>query len=345
MRSNPQIREEFAKYLVELDSKFRIEIPSIRELLTGPLFDSLYTEHDILKKTLSDGTQFEFLYRSKIAQEFAMCFPESPDHVWEPQTTKLLLELAGCASTVVVGGAYFGDHVIPIAKRIAARGGVVHAFEPNDSQREMLRRNVALNGLDNVIANETGLWNTHRSVLEMVGFDAFASPMDATDGSEGIQTVRIDEYLKSVGGAVPQLIMVDLEGAEFRALQGAGEILSLEADEAPSIVFEIHGHYVDWSQGLENTDIVAWLESLGYDIYAVRDFNANIAMPGQPVELIPCREVYLEGPPHGFNMLALKRKDLLDSGFFRIVHSVSPKLLLGRDPVLHLPAGGLKLPS
>lgn len=338
---NPRIGAEFAKLLIEFDSLHRMGIPSIRDLVTGPLFDLIYTENDILMKELSDGTKFEFLYRSKIAQEFAMSCPSAPNHVWEPQTTKLLLHLAKGAKTVVVGGAYFGDHVIPIAKLISRSGGVVHAFEPNDRQREMLIRNARLNDLENVIPNACGLWNEHNSVLAMVGFDAFASSVDAPAGVEGISTVRIDEYLKANSETTPQLIMIDLEGAEFKALQGAGEILELDGDTAPSLVFEIHSHYVDWSRGLENTEIVAWLESLGYEVYAVRDFNANLDMAGQPVEIIPCRTVYLEGPPHGFNMLAVKNSKALNSDFYRIVPGVSPKLLLGRDPALHLPLGGM----
>jgi FkbM family methyltransferase len=341
LRLNPGIKSELARILVEFDSHHRMENPSIRDIVTGPLLDLIYTEDDVLSKELSDGTKFEFLYRSKIAQEFAMSSPPRPNHVWEPQTTKLLLHLARGAKTVVVGGAYFGDHVIPIAKLISESGGVVHAFEPNDRQREMLIRNAKLNELTNVVPNACGLWNEHNSVLAMVGFDAFASSMDVQPGGEGVSTVRIDEYLKAAGGAIPQLIMIDLEGAEFRALQGAGNILELNGDGAPSLVFEIHSHYVDWSRGLENTEIVAWLESLGYKVYAVRDFNANLDMTGQPVEIIPCRTVYLEGPPHGFNMLAIKNTELIDSSFFRVVPNVSPKLLLGRDPLLHLPVGGM----
>lgn len=338
---NPGIKSELVRSLVEFDSRYRMETPSLRDFVTGPLLDLIYSEDDVLSKELSDGTKFEFLYRSKIAQEFAMSSPAKPNHVWEPQTTKLLLHLARGAETVVVGGAYFGDHVIPIAKLISESGGVVHAFEPNDQQREMLIRNAKLNELENVVPNECGLWNEHNSVLAMVGFDAFASSVDAPAGVEGIATVRIDEYLKTNGEMTPQLIMIDLEGAEFKALQGAGELLELDANNAPSLVFEIHNHYVDWSRGLENTEIVAWLESLGYAVYAVRDFNANIDMTDQPVELIPCRTVYLEGPPHGFNMLAIKDANLIESDFFKLAQGVSPKLLLGRDPSLHLPLGGM----
>jgi hypothetical protein len=51
--------------------------------------------------------------------------------------------------------------------------------------------------------------------------------------------------------------------------------------------------------------------------------------------------VYLEGPPHGFNMLATKDRDLVGRLGLRIVENVSPKLLLDKDPALHHPLGGL----
>lgn len=54
----------------------------------------------------------------------------APDHVWEPQTTKLLAALAARPGDILVGGAYIGDQVVPIARVAASRDGRVHAFEP-----------------------------------------------------------------------------------------------------------------------------------------------------------------------------------------------------------------------
>ena len=87
-----------------------------------------------------------------------MSQPETPDHAWEPQTSRILVNLARTATQVVIGGAYFGDHAILIAREIAPRGGVVHAFEPNNEQRSMLVRNAELNGLSNVRPRPEGLW-------------------------------------------------------------------------------------------------------------------------------------------------------------------------------------------
>jgi hypothetical protein len=46
------------------------------------------------------------------------------------------------------------------------------------------------------------------------------------------------------------------------------------------------------------------------------------------------------GPPHGFNLLAVKMRARLDAAVFRIVHGVSPKLLHHRDPRIFAPLDG-----
>jgi hypothetical protein len=111
----------------------------------------------------------------------------------------------------------------------------------------------------------------------------------------------------------------------------------LERERAPAVVFEMNRQYVDWSEGLRRTTIGSYLDALGYELYAIRDYQSNVAMPGYPVELVPADTAYLEGPQHGFNMLAVRDRALIDAPLFRIVPDVSPKLLFHRDPALHAP--------
>jgi hypothetical protein len=198
-----------------------------------------------------------------------------------------------------------------------------------------LERNAALNGLDNVRVNAIGLWSDSVSRLRFVGSDALAGMVAADDG---VPAITIDDYAKSAGIARVGLIMLDLEGGELHVLRGAARVLS---DHAPHVVFEIHRSYVDWSAGLHNTEIVQYLGSFGYTLFAVRDFQSNYDLGGRPIELVPVETAYLEGPPHGFNVLALKDAAVIENDAFRITPNVSPKLLLHRDPKLHHPAGGL----
>ncbi|HEX8643844.1 MAG TPA: FkbM family methyltransferase [Allosphingosinicella sp.] len=307
---------------------------AVRDEITGPLVDALHARAGVVRKELRDGLVFEFLYRSKIARDFVMAVPDAPDHVWEPQTTKLLVHLSRGGGDAIVGGAYFGDHAVPIAAALRGRG-TCHAFEPDPEQAAMLARNAALNGLDNLFAHAFGLWSEAGVRLRFVGRDALAS---TTPGEDGVPATTIDDHVAASRIERVGLIMLDLEGAELEVLRGARRVL---AGQAPHLVFEIHRTYVDWSGGLERTDIVRFLATFGYTVFAVRDFQSNVDLGDRPVELVPIDTVWLGGPPHGFNLLAVRDPSVVEDARFRIVPGVSPKLLFHRDPRLHHPEGGL----
>lgn len=334
---NPGVRARLIEFLKDAEST--LSCPgSVREDVTGPIVDALHDENDEYEKTLSDGTKFRYLYRTKIARDFYMSRDARPSHVWEPQTTKLLLHLAAASKgDVVVGGAYFGDQAVLVAKRIAKQGRLVHCFEPNGDQAGMLEQNVAINDLRNVRVHKVGLWSRSDAHLKLEGFDSFANAIEAPASVDSFQTVSIDDYRASIGRDLG-LIQIDIEGAELEALRGATATL---LETRPHVVFEVHRSYVDWSDGLASTEICKLLADLGYSIYAVRDFNTHHEMGDKPVELIPVGKVYLDGPPHGFNMLATCAPEGLVAPEFRIVENVSPKLLAHRDPKLHHPADGL----
>lgn len=313
---------------------------SVRDDITGPIVDAMYNETSRLRKTLADGTVFEFLYRTKIARDFLMSTPAAPDHVWEPQTTKLLVKLCERGGHAVVGGAYFGDQVILMARQLARAGGTCHAFEPNADQLGMLRNNAELNKVENIRSWRLGLWSDSTTQLRLEGHDSFAHAVQSTGpaGDDSFKTVTIDDYCAQQNLDKLSLIMLDIEGAELNVFKGAAKQLARPAGEAPNLVFEVHRHYVDWSRGLENAEIIQLLKGYGYHVYAVRDFNSNVDMQGRPVELVPVDNVYLEGPAHGFNMVAVKEPELLQGQGFAVVPGVSPKLLWHRDPALHHPA-------
>jgi FkbM family methyltransferase len=335
-------RAAFIRQLVAFEGQIQAPGVDVREELTGPLVDALFDDDQVVRKTLSSGVTFEFLYRSKIARDFVMSTPEAPDHAWEPQTSRILVDLSRRAQQVVIGGAYFGDHAVLIAREVAKRGGTVHAFEPNGQQREMLTRNAELNGLTNIRPRPEGLWHDSTTNLKLVGYDSFASAEAAEEGADdAFRTVTIADYLAATDVDRLDLIVLDIEGAELGALRGAEPFLSQPAGQAPDILFEVHRHYVDWTNGLLDTDIARLLTGHGYTLFALRDFNSNYDLAGKPVELIPADAIHLDGPPHGFNMVAVKDASVFDGPGYAIVRDVSPKYLRHKDPALHHPVGGL----
>ncbi|MEM1049396.1 MAG: FkbM family methyltransferase [Pseudomonadota bacterium] len=343
--TDASVRRDLVAALKDWEGRNAVDGEEVRETTTGPLVDLLHAEADCVSHEVrfrdrvsrqEHALTISLLYRSKVGREYALT-DAAPDHVWEPQTTKLLLSMARDARTALIGGAYAGDHVVAMMAFMAPNGGTCHCFEPNREQADMLRRNAEANALTNYRLSSDGLWST-TTKLVMVGSDSHAHP-EVHTGQEGdlFQGISIDDYCRDNSISSLDIIMLDIEGGEIEALKGAGGMLAQGPETAPEVIFEIHRSYVDWSDGLASTPICSLLLEHGYSLYAIRDYQGNVHMPDAPVEVVPIETCYLEGPPHGFNIFASKRPDCIERHDLRICENVSPKLLKHRDPALHQP--------
>jgi len=322
-----------------------------RNEIRWPIISAMLAEARYHRVVLSDGLQYEIGFDSRIERALLLSREAAPNHVWEPQTTKLLVMLASVPGDILVGGAYIGDQIVPMAKVVESRSTTakVHGFEPMGYSFGRFVRNIQLNNFRNVVTNQAGLWD-RPGELHIAGEPALSETSDATGptpaGAEVVPGITADDYVRDHGIQRVGLIMLDTEGGEEKALRGASGILSRPFPEAPNIVFEIHRNFVDWTNGLQNTPLIEYLTGLGYTTYAVRDFHDNIDTTGLPIELIPIDSVYLGGPPHGFNMFATKDPTALQRFGLELVPEVSPKLFAEKekDPKIHSPTAWLKYP-
>lgn len=334
-RSNSQQRSLFIQALIDFETKAGHPNTNVRDIISGPLADELFMGEKFLKE-LDNGIKINFVYNSKIAREFLLSQPVVPNHVWEPQTTKLLLHFSKDAENVIIAGAYFGDQAIPVAQNIKNKG-LCHTFEPNKNNSDLIIENARLNGLNNVLINNLALWNKSNEKLVFEGEDALASTIEAGDSNSNVlHTITIDDYVtQNVKGPV-NLLMIDVEGSEIKVLEGAENTVK---KHKPVVVFETHSLYNDWSRGLENSDSVKLLTDLGYQVFAVREFHQNIDTGAMPVELLPLNRTYCEIPPHhGFNLLAVPNGKLIENDLFKVVYDLSPKLILPKNDIKFLPS-------
>jgi FkbM family methyltransferase len=310
---------------------------NVREEVIGPLVDLMHTPGERITRDLANGMRFTLAYTSKIARDFVLAPGPRPQVVWEPQTTKAALALSRGRQSVVVGGAYVGDQAILIAHGLAP-GGACHCFELDADNIALLAENAQVNGVDNIHVHRLALWSVDDARINLTGEDSHATPSEAASGDAGTFLSRtIDTLAREHGLATIDLILLDIEGGEDAALAGASHFLAQPAATAPAVIFEIHSAYVDWSDGLARTPVVARLLSAGYEVFGLRDYQGNENMDGLPVELVDHASAVISGPRHGFNMLAVKDRSRLDPAVFRFVSGVSPKLLKHRDPALHQP--------
>lgn len=335
LHTNKEYRDEFVKALVEFETNAGYPYKNVRDVVSGPLCDDLFMGEKFTKK-LQNGLTINFVYNSKIAREFLLSTPSAPDHVWEPQTTKLLLHFSKGAKNVIIAGAYFGDQAIPVAYNIK-RTGICHAFEPNKNNSDLIIENAGINNLKNIVVNHLALWNKSNEKLVFEGEDALASTIEAKgNNSNVLHTITVDDYVKQQQLQDINLLMIDVEGSEVKVLEGAVDMLK---ENKPVVVFETHSLYDDWSKGLDNSPTVLLMKNLGYEVFAVREFHQNINTGDMPVELLPLDKTYCATPPHhGFNLLAIPSKKLIENSLFKLVHNLSPKLILTKNDPLFSPS-------
>lgn len=167
-------------------------------------------------------------------------------------------------------GANIGAVACWLARRAGPDGRVV-VFEPDPANLAVLRRNVELNLLDNVVIVERGAWN-QEGELEFLAGGGYTSSFCRTnyvaEHPERYRRVRvpvttIDAEVERFGLPRVDLIKMDIEGGEGPALRGARRTLEWFR---PTVVVE--SHIVEGRSTLP--DIREALEAAGYREIGVR---------------------------------------------------------------------------
>jgi FkbM family methyltransferase len=168
------------------------------------------------------------------------------DGLWEPWQTHLILHLVSSGQTAVDVGANIGYYSLILSRLVGPRGRVL-AFEPEPSNFELLRRNIYLNRLDNVIAEPKAV--AHRSFrANLYLSDRNRGDHRLFDDAGGgrsfcpVDAIPLDAHPALADGPV-HFVKVDTQGMEPGVLDGmAGviganrEVLSLLIEFSPGLL-------------------------------------------------------------------------------------------------------------
>jgi FkbM family methyltransferase len=155
---------------------------------------------------------------------------------YERDKQKCFADAVGPGSVVIDIGANAGFYTLLAAVRSAPMGEVV-AFEPLPRNVDYLNRHIRLNRLSNVRVVQA-------AVADFVGQARFAEHAHPEEGSlcdSGQLVVRVVslDALYGAGEIVkPNIVKIDVEGAELAVLQGARLLL---AEARPTIFLATHG--------------------------------------------------------------------------------------------------------
>ncbi len=146
------------------------------------------------------------------------------------------------ASTIQPGdvfydiGANVGFYTLLAALR-TGESGHVHGFEPVERNLNYLRRHLTLNKVNNVTIHEMAV---ARKTGELQ-FVSGANPAEgrlAPIGNFSVQAIALDSFIAEQGLRQPDILKIDVEGAEFDVLCGAKQTLT---QNSPVIFLATHG--------------------------------------------------------------------------------------------------------
>jgi FkbM family methyltransferase len=193
---------------------------------------------------------------------------------YEPSGTRLLGRILCPGMTVVDIGANTGYYTILAATIVGASGRVL-AFEPSPENAEILKRNIGLNGLGNVVVEESAVTaSAGEATLYLCSINAgdhrIYNGKDDDFYNAGrrrstlhVKAVSLDGYLDPRGARV-DLIKMDVQGAEYVALQGMKRTLA--ENEAVILMTEYWPHGLERS-GARPEDFLSELVQLGFRIF------------------------------------------------------------------------------
>jgi FkbM family methyltransferase len=170
----------------------------------------------------------EVAVRSGAAQGIRLVvLPRREKYYWtgayEPGLQQALVRLLRPGAAVWDVGAHIGFFSL-LAARLVGPDGVVHAFEPMSANRERLQASVALNPGANVVVHERAL-SAAPGRAELHGHDhsTMWSLVDTGRDGQPVEVVTLDLLAGELG--TPQLIKIDVEGAEVDVLRGGETLL------------------------------------------------------------------------------------------------------------------------
>lgn len=151
---------------------------------------------------------------------------------WDMSEIDFLMQHIGAQQTVYFVGTHIGALLIPIAKGCKQ----VVGYEANPDTFELLKWNINLNEVNNASIFNVAIGDSSRNVefyknkvntggskmKPMV--DKFIYKFDSPQTIE-VPMIGLSEHIRSNDLPLPEMIIMDIEGAEYFALKGMQEIL------------------------------------------------------------------------------------------------------------------------
>ena len=197
---------------------------------------------------------------------------------WEPNETDIIRKLLRPGYTFVDVGANDGYFSL-LASSLVGESGKVIALEPTPDIAAELRANIHLNGFKNISVLE-------RAASDVTGELTLTTPLGAGSGMTTFRSVagrswrvkadRLDVLLSD--SPPPNVVEVDVEGAELKVLRGMEGLL--KGEDAPHILCEVTASFLE-EVGDSAGALYSLMEQLGYRTFLIEGQKLHTLPIGQ----------------------------------------------------------------
>jgi FkbM family methyltransferase len=160
-------------------------------------------------------------------------------------------------------GAHIGTYSLIASSRIGSTGRV-YAYEPHAPTRRYLTQHLTWNGAASTVTIRAVCCGAQSGKATFYFMPGRAEGMNGLVPVDGFETAQVDvttvdQEVQELG-ALPSVIKIDVEGAEWDVLKGAERLLSAHH---PGLSLSIHPHALE-KHGVRPQQILDWLRERGY---------------------------------------------------------------------------------
>jgi len=232
-------------------SFWEIKIGKWRPIYTLGLLYLRYSPFDVFKELLrhgvvghtprfvqftnKDGIVFD-LDVQECVQKAIFCF-----HYFEPEDVSVFRKFIQPGGILLDVGANIGQYSL-LASKLAGKTGKIYAFEPGQNIQPRLKKNIDLNGFENIEvvpcavaatsgemkfypANEVG----NQGVGSLMPAQEFRSNIRSTEGVD-VDVISLDDFCEGRGIQHVDFLKIDVEGYDLEVLKGAEKLMKNNPD-------------------------------------------------------------------------------------------------------------------
>lgn len=176
----------------------------------------------------------------------------------EYEDMSFILDFLGNGNLFVDVGANVGSYSI----LAASKGAEVIAVEPVPETYQLLRMNVSLNNLSEKITSlNIGLSSEAGELLFSTNLDTVNHVQARGDVSHPTSKVPVYTLDEILGGRIPSVVKIDVEGFEFNVIAGSSKTLG--SSELSAVIVELNGSGKRY--GFDDCDVLEKMISFDFD--------------------------------------------------------------------------------